>query len=94
MWLVGPGEAEVFDRPKTGWVVQLDARLEFVVRDTAVPLAQGDAQLAAGEVRAEAAVDAATEGQVTVDVPVEADVRRVGKLDAVDVGRPDQYGDQ
>ena len=52
--------------------------LDPVVRDATVPLAQRDAQLATGQVRTEAPVHAAAEGEVPVDVAVEAHVHRVG----------------
>ena len=46
--------------------------LRRVLGDRRVPLLERDPQLQAGQVRAEAAVDAAAEGEVAVDLAVEA----------------------
>ena len=56
-----------------------------------MPLVERDPQLAAGQVRAEAAVHAAAEREVAVHVAVEANVerRRAGGL--VDVGGADHH---
>ncbi len=51
-----------------------------------MPLPQRDAELEAGEVRAEAAVDAAAEGQVAVGLAVPDELPGVGELGLVDVG--------
>ena len=51
-----------------------------------MPLGQRDTQLAAGEVRPEAAMDPAAEREVAIDLPVEAHIERIGKLFGVDVG--------
>ena len=61
--------------------------LDRVLGDAPVPLAQRDPQLQAGEVRAEAAVHAAAEREVAVDLAVEAHVVGVGELGLVGVGR-------
>ena len=68
--------------------MQLDAGLDAVVGDAAVPLAQRDPQLAAGEVRAEAPVHATAEREVAVDLTVEAHLHRVGVLGGIDVAPP------
>ena len=67
--------------------------LDLVVGDAPVPLPQGDPQLQAGQVRAEAAVDPAAEGDVAVDLAVEADRVGVGELGLVGVGRADHQHD-
>ena len=46
-------------------------RLDLVVGNALVPLPQGDPQLEPGQVRPEAAVDAAPEGDVPIDLAVE-----------------------
>ena len=66
---------------------ELDARLDRVLGDATVPLAQRHPQLAAGEVRTEAAMHTPAEREVTVDVAVESHLHRVGVLGGVDVGR-------
>ena len=54
-------------------VLELDAVGDAVLRDAPVPLANGDAELEAGEVRSEAAVDPSAEAEVAVDLTVELD---------------------
>ena len=46
------------------------AWLHGVLRDTPVPLAERDAQLLTGQVRAKAAVDPTAEREMTIDVAV------------------------
>ena len=60
---------------------------ERVLGDAPVPLAQRDAQLGAGEVGAEAAVDADAERDVAVGLAVEAHDVAVGELGFVGVRR-------
>ena len=61
-------------------------RLDPVVRDPTVPFAQSDPQLAPGQMAAEAAMDAAAEGDVRIRLSVEAHVQGIGVDGAVDVG--------
>ena len=82
---------ERVERADPGRVVELDPGLDAVLGDASVPLAQRDAQLEAGEVRAEAAVDAAAEREVPVRPRgPSATSLGVGELGLVDVGRAEQ----
>src|SRR5207237_7016198 len=51
------------------------------------PLAESEAELAAGEVRAEATMHTTAEGDVRVDLAVEAHLERITERRRVDVGR-------
>ena len=66
----------------------LVAGLQPVIGDPAMPFLQRDAELAAGQVGAEAAVDPRAEGDVPVLVPIETDLERVGHGGGVNVGSP------
>ncbi len=52
---------------------ELDTVRDAVLRNAPVPLANGDAELEAGEVRSQAAVDPPAEAEVAVDVTLELD---------------------
>ena len=67
---------EVVDGADARRVDERVAGLDLVVGDALVPLAQRDPQLQAGQVRPQAAVDAAAEGDVAVHLAVEAHLRR------------------
>jgi hypothetical protein len=58
--------------------LQLDARLDPVVRDPGVPLPHGNPERQPGQVRAQAAMDAAVERQVAVGLPVPPRCMRCG----------------
>ena len=74
---------EVVDGADARRVDERVPRLDLVLGDPLVPLAQRHPQLEAGQVRAQAAVDAAAEGDVRVDVAVEAHDVAVGELGLV-----------
>src|SRR4051812_7611195 len=83
-----PDERQVLHVTQTRRVLELlVARLDPVLGDAQVPLAQRDAQLAAREVRAEATMHATAEGDVRVDLTVEAHLERITERRGVDVGR-------
>ena len=75
-----------------GGEVDLGAVGEAVVGDAGVQLLEGDAQLHAGEVGAEAEVVAAAEGEVLVRLAVEVDDVG-GELGLVVVGGAEHEGD-
>ena len=84
---------EVVDGADARRVDEGVAGLDLVVGDPLVPFPQRDPQLQPGQVRAEAAVDAAAEGDVAVDLAVEAHHVGVGELGLVGVGRADHDHD-
>src|SRR6202035_5882828 len=69
------------------------AGLHFVLGDPLVPFPQCDPQLEPGQVRPKTAVDAAAEGDVRVDVAVEAHRVAVGEFGFVCVGGADHDHD-
>src|SRR5579862_4284330 len=75
-----PDQREAGERADAGGVLERRAGREAVPGDARVELAHGHAQLEARQVRAEAPVDAATEGEVAVDLPAEVDAVGIGEL--------------
>ena len=69
----GKVQGQVVQRPQTLGVLEHGARNEFVLRDPLVPFAHGHPQFDAGQVRAEAAVDTAAEGEMGIGVAQQVD---------------------
>src|SRR5487761_1350935 len=89
----GKDERQRVQRPEPRCVLEHGSFGELVLGDAAVELTQGYPKLHPSEVRAEAAVYAAAEGQVRVGVAAQVDRVDPWVIGVAGVGRPEQQHD-